>query len=132
MKKILLTICIVIIWLISHPLYTAANSGNLNSQNFMVNIWAMDPLWWSHQSDPSVRGTAAFGKFIGKVTDIILVMIPILAWVSMLIAGYFYIFSAWDSEKAWRAKTIIKWNIIAIFVSILSYAIVKTVASFFS
>lgn len=49
-----------------------------------------------------------------------------------MIAGYFYIFSAGDSEKAWRAKTIIKWNIVAILVAFLSYGIVSIVASFFN
>jgi hypothetical protein len=35
-----------------------------------------------------------------NVSDVILFMIPILAGISFLIAGYFYIFSAGDSEKA--------------------------------
>jgi VIT1/CCC1 family predicted Fe2+/Mn2+ transporter len=51
--------------------------------------------------------------------------------VSLLVAGYYYIFSAGDSEKANKAKTIIKWNIIAILVAFLSYGIVSIVASFF-
>jgi VIT1/CCC1 family predicted Fe2+/Mn2+ transporter len=58
-------------------------------------------------------------------------MIPISAVVSLMIAGYFYIFSAGDSEKANKAKTIIKWNIVAMFVAFLSYTIVQIVASFF-
>jgi VIT1/CCC1 family predicted Fe2+/Mn2+ transporter len=58
-------------------------------------------------------------------------MIPIFAALSLLIAGYFYIFSAGDSEKANKAKAIIKWNIIAILVAFLSYGIVKIIASFF-
>jgi hypothetical protein len=58
-------------------------------------------------------------------------MIPIFAAVSLMIAGYFYIFSAGDSEKAGRAKTIIKWNIVAMCVSFLSYTIVQIMASFF-
>jgi uncharacterized membrane-anchored protein len=66
-----------------------------------------------------------------NVTNILLILIPIIAGISFLIAGYFYIFSAGDSEKAWRAKTIIKWNIVALFVAFLSYGIVTTVASFF-
>jgi hypothetical protein len=66
------------------------------------------------------------------VTDILLFMIPIFAAVSLMIAGYFYIFSAGDSEKTGRAKTIIKWNIVAILVAFLSYGIVQIVASFFN
>ncbi len=55
-----------------------------------------------------------------------------LAGISLLVAGYFYIFSAGDSEKVGRAKTIIKWNIVALFVAFLSYGIVSIVASFFN
>ena len=69
---------------------------------------------------------------LGNITDILLFMIPIFAAVSFVIAGYFYIFSAGDSEKAGRAKTIIKWNIVAILIAFLSYGIVKIVASFFN
>jgi Type IV secretion system pilin len=65
------------------------------------------------------------------VTDILLFTIPLIAAVSLLIAGYLYIFSAGDSEKATKAKTIIKWNVIAILVAFLSYGIVSIVASFF-
>jgi hypothetical protein len=59
-------------------------------------------------------------------------MIPVIAIISVLIAGYFYIFSAGDSEKAGRAKTIIKWNILAIGIALMSWSIIKIIASFFS
>lgn len=89
----------------------------------------MDPLGNTSQIDP---GIWSFNKFLWNVTYILLFLIPIIAGVSFIIAGYFYIFSAGDSEKAWRAKTIIKWNIVAIFVALLSYGIVRIVAELFS
>jgi hypothetical protein len=67
-----------------------------------------------------------------SISDILLFTIPIIAAVSLLVAGYFYIFSAGDSEKVGRAKTIIKWNIIAILVAFLSYGIIRLIASFFA
>jgi hypothetical protein len=48
----------------------------------------------------------------------------------MIIAGYYYILSSGDSEKAQIAKTIIKWNLVAIFVALFSYAIIVTIAAF--
>lgn len=98
----------------------------------MVDLYSMDPLKWSHAAWASQGGKNSFFAIIGSITDILLIIIPILAVISMLIAGYFYIFSAGDSEKAGRAKTIIKWNIVALFVSLLSYWIVKIIASLFS
>ncbi len=99
---------------------------------FTVNLAAMDPLGGSHAGGSPMGGVNAFTTLLGSITDILLFMIPIFAAVSLMIAGYFYIFSAGDSEKAWRAKTIIKWNIVAILVAFLSYGIVRIVASFFS
>ncbi|MBC7503523.1 hypothetical protein H7169_00970 [Candidatus Gracilibacteria bacterium] len=84
----------------------------------------------SNASDTA--GLGSLLRILGNITDILLFMIPIIAAVSILIAGYFYIFSAGDSEKSGRAKTIIKWNIVAMLVAFLSYGIVKIVASFFT
>lgn len=106
-------------------------SNDLTSQNFTVTLSDLDPLGSAGRSTPP-GGVGAFMKLLGSITDILLFMIPIFAAVSLMIAGYFYIFSAGDSEKAGRAKTIIKWNIVAMLVAFLSYGIVKIVASFFT
>jgi hypothetical protein len=65
------------------------------------------------------------------LADLLLFIIPIIDAISFLAAGYFYIFSAGDSEKVGRAKTIIKWNIVAIFVALFSYGIITLIASLF-
>lgn len=109
------------------------NSSNFNSQEFVIHLGPMDPLWDSHSSGGAdAWGIDAFMIVIGNLTDILLFILPALAGISLLIAGYFYIFSAGDSEKSQKAKTIIKWNIIALLVGFLSYAIVRIVASFFN
>ena len=54
---------------------------------------------------------------------------PIIAAVSIMIAGYYYILSSGDSEKATQAKTIIKWNLVAILVALFSYAIIQLLAT---
>lgn len=106
-------------------------NNDLTSQNFTVTLSDLDPLGSAGRSTPP-GGIDAFMKLLGNITDILLFMIPIFAAVSLMIAGYFYIFSAGDSEKANKAKTIIKWNIVAMLVAFLSYGIVKIVASFFN
>lgn len=63
-----------------------------------------------------------------QITNLLLFIIPLVAGVSLLIAGYYYILSGGDSEKATKAKTIIKWNIIALLVAFLSYAIINIIA----
>jgi hypothetical protein len=54
---------------------------------------------------------------------------PVIAVISLIFAGYFYILSSGDSEKATKAKTIIKWNIVAILVALFSYVIINMIAS---
>lgn len=134
MKKILLILTFGLLpFLMVYP-SVSANQNNLNSQNFMVNVNAFDPLGGNHSWGVSASSgpQEIFLSFIRKVTNILLILIPILAGISFVIAGYFYIFSAGDSEKAGRAKTIIKWNIIAIFIGFLSFLIVSIVSSFFN
>lgn len=101
--------------------------SNVSSTSFTVDVTLLNPLWWG--SPPA--GVESLRMLLKNVSDVILFMIPILAGISFLIAGYFYIFSAGDSEKAWRAKTIIKWNIIAMIVAFLSWSIINIIASFF-
>lgn len=132
MQKILFLICIVISCIATISFVHASGTLDVTSQNFSITLSDLDPLKGSHTSSGVGGGIEAFKAVISKITSVLLFIIPTLAGISLLIAGYFYIFSAGDSEKAGRAKTIIKWNIVAIFVAFLSLAIVNLVASFFN
>lgn len=104
-------------------------NDDLTSQGYTISLDRMDPLGGSSNA---VGGVSALTKLMGSVSNILLFLIALIAGISFIVAGYFYIFSAGDSEKASRAKTIIKWNIVAIVVAFLSYQIVAIVASFFN
>jgi hypothetical protein len=133
MQKILFLICIAISCIATISFVHASGTLDVTSQNFSITLSGLDPLGDSHSSTTTIGGgIKAFESVISKITRVLLFIIPTLAGISLLIAGYFYIFSAGDSEKAWRAKTIIKWNIVAIFIAFLSLAIVNLVASFFN
>ncbi len=111
--------------------YSAGSSSDFTSTGFTVDVCAMSILWCSNDASETA-GIWSLLRILGNITDVLLFMIPIIAAVSLMIAGYFYIFSAGDSQKADRAKTIIKWNIVAMLVAFLSYGIVRIVASFFT
>lgn len=129
MQKILSWTYIWFSFLVSLSVYA---NNDVTSQNFTVDLSNLDPLGGSHSAWGSGVGKYAFRWIIENITNIMLFMIPIIAAISLLVAGYFYIFSAWDSEKASKAKMIIKWNIIALLVAFFSYAIISIVASFFN
>jgi hypothetical protein len=135
MQKILILIFFVFSIVVGSTLSASAagcDTADVTSPCFTVSLSNMDPLGSSHTAVYGEGGIGAFTILLGRVTDILLFMIPIFAAVSLMIAGYFYIFSAGDSEKANKAKTIIKWNIVSILVAFLSYGIVQIVASFFN
>lgn len=129
MQKILSWTYVCFSFLVSLSVYA---SDDLTSSGFTVDLSNLDPLGNSHNGWGWDVGKYAFRWIIENITNILLFMIPIIAAVSLLIAGYFYIFSAWDSEKASKAKMIIKWNIIALLVAFFSYTIISIVASFFN
>lgn len=71
-------------------------------------------------------------SFLEKISNLFLLVIPIIASVSLIIAGYFYIFSFANDDHVTKAKTIIKYNFIAILVAFGSWVIISTLAGFFS
>jgi hypothetical protein len=62
------------------------------------------------------------------LSNLLLFAVPLIAAVAFIVAGYYYILSSGDSEKASQAKTIIKWNIIAIIIALFSYALIILIA----
>lgn len=64
---------------------------------------------------------------LGKIAELLLFAIPLIAGISFLVAGYYFIISSGNSEKATQAKVIIKWNLVAMAVAFLSYGLVNMV-----
>ncbi len=106
-------------------------AGDITTPNFTIPLDTIDPLAGSRGGWGAYWVDSIF-FLLEWFSRLLLFMIPVIAIISVLIAGYFYIFSAGDSEKAGRAKTIIKWNILAIGIALMSWSIIKIIASFFS
>lgn len=64
---------------------------------------------------------------LGKIAELLLFAIPLIAGISFLVAGYYFIISSGNSEKATQAKVIIKWNLVAMAVAFFSYGLVNMV-----
>ncbi len=111
---------------------TCPDETNITCANFELDLSNMDPVGGGKKIDAWQWGVEVLTILIWSLSDLFLFIIPIIAAISFLAAGYFYIFSAGDSEKVGRAKTIIKWNVIAILVAFLSYSIIRLVALLFA
>ena len=103
-----------------------ANTTDITKSDFKIDLKQIDPVG-SGKTIPT--GKAAVTTLLEKIAGILLFVIPLIAGVSFIIAGYYYILSSGDSEKASQAKTIIKWNLVAIAVALFSYAIISLLAA---
>jgi len=104
-----------------------ANS-DLTSDGYRVDVGRLSPI----KTTNAGGGESAFLFILKNLADILLVTIPVLAAIAVIIAGYLYIFSGGDHDRVSKAKTIIKWNLIALLVALLSFTLVNIIASFFN
>jgi hypothetical protein len=137
MQKILLSLFIFVAVFLGISHGYADNS--ITTTNFTIDTRVMDPVWAGNHKSSSGSTAVSLSWWkdslmavLRSFSDLLLFMIPVIATVSFLVAGYFYIFSAGDSEKSSRGKTIIKWNIIAMLVAFFSYTLVSMIIKLFS
>lgn len=104
----------------------SSSTDDMSSPTFQLDLCNMDPMH-SSNCGTAVSGKSAFEFLLGKISTILLYLVPILAGISLMVAGYYYILSAGDSEKLSQAKTIIKWNIVAVLIAFFSFSIMRVV-----
>ncbi len=129
MKYILFIISFFFLGLL--PVFSAActSNGDLTSSEYRICTDGWSPM--STDLDPTGKSPKGVVKMMLEfISKVLLYIIPTLAGVSGIIAGYYYIFSSGDSENTSRAKTIIKYNIIAIVVALASYSIILLITTF--
>ncbi len=107
------------------PLF-AANTTDITKSDFKIDLSQIDPVGSNKKIS---TGEEAVTTLLEKFADILLFMMPLIAGVSFIIAAYYYILSSGDSEKASQAKTIIKWNLVAIAVALFSYTLISLLAA---
>lgn len=110
---------------------TVLPEDNPTSANFQVKVRDFHPLG-NNGDTGELPGTGGIMVILENIADILLMMIPLLGAISIIIAGYFMIFSRGVSEHISTGKNIIKWNLLAIVIAFLSFAIIRLIASFFS
>lgn len=102
-------------------------AGTIIDNDFTIDLSQLDPV---NQNGPAITGwSSAITMLLKKIGDFLLFLVPLIAGVSLVVAWYFYVLSWGDTEKASRAKTIVKWNAIGITLALWSYAIIAIIAS---
>lgn len=107
--------------------FVYADPGSITDSDFTISLSELDPV---NADSANITGWSdAITALLQKMATLLLFVVPIIAAISLVVAGYFYILSWGDTEKASRAKTIIKWNAVAIVLALTSYAIIAVIAS---
>lgn len=84
---------------------------------------------WGHPlCGPSWNG----GVFnvIGDVIATGIQYVAVIAVIAVMIGGIMYILSSWDEEKTKKAKNIIIWALVGVFLSVSAMALVNIVNNF--
>lgn len=119
---------------------TLTETNNWTSSDFRITLSEYDPIsrtqakWQEGQTETQVKSKdwkSIISTLLERLSNLMLMIIPILGAISLIIAGYFYIFSFADEENTTKAKTIIKYNLLAIVVAFGSWVIISTIAWFF-
>lgn len=89
-------------------------------------------LGWGGAGQPAaVTAAPSLGAILGKVLNFLLSMVGILAIIMLVIGGLMYFAAAGDEKRADTAKSIVKFAIIGIAVSLAALVIVTQIANFF-
>lgn len=109
-----------------------AQSSDFTSSGFTINLSSIDPIRNDANVSPNgAKGIDGFKTIMKYVSNFLLTMIPLLAGVSIIIAGYYFIFSGGEGDRVSKGKNIIKFNIIAIIVAFMSWSIIYMISTFF-
>ena len=111
-------------WCIQFLPVQAAGESDFTSTEFTIETSKISPLKVS--GSPTNSQDAVQG-ILKRLSYVLIMLIPLIAWISGIIAWYFFVFSGWDSEKIHKAKNIISINIVAILIALLSYSIINAV-----
>ena len=109
------------------PSFLGATTTDITDPGFLIDLSQIDPV--NQGAAPITGGSSAITMLLKKIGDFLLFLVPVIAGVALIVAGYFYILSSGDTEKASRAKNIMKWNAIGIVLALSSYAIIAIIAS---
>lgn len=97
------------------------------------NIYAAAPtvncggLPWC--SDGADSADSVYGV-IGNIISLMIQYITVLAVLAVMLWGIMYLLSLWDEEKAKKAKNIIIWSLVWVFLSVSAWSIIGIVNNF--
>lgn len=94
---------------------------------FAIPDVACGSLPWC--GDSSVDGDGVFA-IIWNIISLMIKYIAVIAVIAVMIGGIMYLISSWEEEKTKKAKTVITWALVGVFLSISAWSIINILNNF--
>lgn len=69
-------------------------------------------------------------SIIGKVIETGIQYVAVIAVIAVMIGGVMYLISSWEEEKTKKAKNVIIWALVWVFISVAAYSLVSIINNF--
>lgn len=125
-KKIVLILILIysfVGWIFINFIIPTNAEWDFTKTDFMINVGDLSPSETKYSDWPKWN----INNLLSKISQILLVLIPALAVLFMVVWWIKMITAGWDSSKVSSAKNIITYNIIAVVIALLSYAIIQLI-----
>jgi len=103
----------------------------LNIGLFQLGFAVPDVECWGLPgcSTAAVTGSGVYG-IIGNVITLLIKYVAVIAVIAVMIGWVMYLLSSWDEEKTKKAKSLIIWALVGVFISISAWSLINIINNF--
>ena len=98
--------------------------GKIHAAAPTVNCGGLPWCWENANNVDSIYGV------IGNIIALMIQYVTVLAVLAVMLWGLMYLLALWDEEKAKKAKNIIIWSLVWVFLSVSAWSIIGIVNNF--
>jgi FtsH-binding integral membrane protein len=80
-------------------------------------------------SDAGVSWTSLY-EILWNVIALLIKYVAVIAVIAVMFGGIMYLISSWDEEKIKKAKSIIIWALVWVFISISAWSLINIINNF--
>lgn len=101
---------------------------------FSVIVWGVSAVpdiacWWLPGCGGEIDDDGIYGV-LGNIISLMIQYIAVLAVLAVMLGGIMYLVSSWDEEKTKRAKNVIIWALVGVFLSVAAWSIIGILNNF--
>lgn len=80
-------------------------------------------------SDAGVSGAGVYG-ILWNIIALMIKYVAVIAVIAVMIGWIMYLISSWDEEKTKKAKNVIIWALVGVFISVAAWSIINILNNF--